>query len=51
MIKSVDDKFIFSLAIVKFANQGDQQFLIVGVAKEYQLNPRISNGGFLYTYK
>ncbi|KAG8042161.1 hypothetical protein G9C98_000152 [Cotesia typhae] len=39
------------LALVKFANQGDQLFLIVGVAKDYQLNPRISSGGFLYTYK
>lgn len=39
------------LALVKFANQGDQLFLIVGVAKEYQLNPRVSNNGFLYTYK
>lgn len=36
---------------MKFANQGDQLFLIVGVAKEFQLNPRVSNGGFLYTYK
>lgn len=40
-----------SLAMVKFANQGNQQFLIVGVAKDYQLNPRISNGGYLYTYR
>ncbi|XP_033214753.1 splicing factor 3B subunit 3-like [Belonocnema kinseyi] len=40
-----------SLAMVKFGNQGDQQFLIVGVAKDYQLNPRISNGGYLHTYK
>ncbi|KAL6424084.1 hypothetical protein ACFW04_009760 [Cataglyphis niger] len=39
------------LCLVKFANQGDQLFLIVGVAKEFQLNPRVSNGGFLYTYK
>ncbi|CAG5101195.1 Similar to SF3B3: Splicing factor 3B subunit 3 (Homo sapiens) [Cotesia congregata] len=31
------------LALVKFANQGDQLFLIVGVAKDYQLNPRISS--------
>jgi hypothetical protein len=37
---------------VKFANQHDnQQFVIVGVAKEFQLNPRQVGGGFLYTYK
>lgn len=43
--------FCYSLGLVKFSNQGDQLFLIVGVAKEFQLNPRVSNGGFLYTYK
>jgi hypothetical protein len=37
---------------VKFGNQADnQQFVIVGVAKELQLNPRQVGGGFLYTYK
>jgi hypothetical protein len=37
---------------VKFGNQPDnQQFVIVGVAKELQLNPRQVGGGFLYTYK
>jgi hypothetical protein len=37
---------------VKFANQADnQQFVIVGVAKDLQLNPRQVGGGFLYTYK
>lgn len=41
----------YSLSLVKFVNQGDQLFLIVGVAKEFQLNPRLSSGGFLYTYK
>lgn len=41
----------FSLAVCKFANQGDDQFLIVGVAKDLQLNPRQMNGGFLYTFR
>jgi len=37
---------------VRFANQADnQQFVIVGVAKDLQLNPRQVGGGFLYTYK
>lgn len=37
---------------MKFGNQADnQQFVIVGVAKELQLNPRQVGGGFLYTYK
>jgi hypothetical protein len=42
----------FSIALVKFSNQADnQQFVIVGVAKDLQLNPRQAGGGFLYTYK
>jgi splicing factor 3B subunit 3 len=41
-----------SIALVKFANQADnQQFVIVGVAKDLQLNPRQVGGGFLYTYR
>ncbi|XP_046397462.1 splicing factor 3B subunit 3 isoform X1 [Ischnura elegans] len=41
-----------SIALCKFANQPEgQQFIVVGVAKDYQLNPRQVAGGFLYTYK
>lgn len=41
-----------SVALVKFLNQPEHQwFLIVGVAKDLQLNPRQCNSGFLDTYK
>lgn len=42
----------FSICLVKFHNQPEHQwFLIVGVAKDLQLNPRQCNSGFLDTYK
>lgn len=38
--------------MMKFSNQSDgSQYVIVGIAKDYQLNPKIVGGGFLYTYK
>uniref|UniRef100_T1J553 Splicing factor 3B subunit 3 n=1 Tax=Strigamia maritima TaxID=126957 RepID=T1J553_STRMM len=40
----------FCITLCKFANHGDIQFIIVGVAKDLQLNPRQSGGGFLYTF-
>lgn len=41
-----------SLCLMKFHNQPEHQwFLIVGVAKDLQLNPRQCNAGFLDTYK
>jgi hypothetical protein len=44
--------YIFSLAMMKFSNQSDgSHYVIVGIAKDYQLNPKIVGGGFLYTYK
>uniref|UniRef100_A0A0A9YIZ9 Splicing factor 3B subunit 3 n=2 Tax=Lygus hesperus TaxID=30085 RepID=A0A0A9YIZ9_LYGHE len=41
-----------SLTLVKFANQPDNHlFLVVGVAKDYQLNPRSISAGYLDTYR
>lgn len=41
-----------SLALVKFSNQPDgHMFLVVGVAKDYQLNPRQLSAGYLDTYR
>ncbi|KDR20301.1 splicing factor 3B subunit 3 [Zootermopsis nevadensis] len=52
LIKLDQNEAALSIALVKFANQADnQQFVVVGVAKELQLNPRQVGGGFLYTYK
>ena len=36
---------------MKFANRGEQQFLLVGTVKELVLNPRSCNGGFLHVYQ
>ncbi|GLG92316.1 Splicing factor 3B subunit 3 [Gryllus bimaculatus] len=52
LVKLEQNEAALSIALVKFANQPDgQQFVVVGVAKDYQLNPRQVSGGFLYTYK
>lgn len=41
-----------SLALVKFHGQPEHQwFLVLGVAKDFQLNPRICTRGFLDTYR
>lgn len=41
---------ITSLTIVKFAVDG-RAYVIVGGTKDMQLNPRITNGGFIDTYR
>ncbi|XP_071549273.1 splicing factor 3B subunit 3 [Panulirus ornatus] len=43
----------FSIALVKFANQSDmdQQYLLVGTVKDYQLSPRQVDSGYIYCYK
>ncbi|XP_064640228.1 splicing factor 3B subunit 3 [Lineus longissimus] len=40
-----------SISLVKFANQGEDQFIVIGTAKELVLNPRLCPGGFLRVYK
>ena len=41
----------FSMALVKFASRGDEQFLLVGTVKDLVLNPRSSSGGFIHVYQ
>ena len=41
----------FSICLVRFAVQPDSVMCLIGVAKDYHLNPRSVNGGFLYTYR
>ena len=41
----------FSVAIVKFAARGDEQFVIVGTVKDLILNPRSCSGGYLHVYQ
>ena len=40
-----------SIALVKFSQYGDVPYLLIGVAKDLQLNPRQSNGGTIHTYQ
>lgn len=37
--------------MLKFASRGDDQFVLVGVARDLVLNPRSLTGGFLYLYQ
>ena len=41
----------FSVCLVKFSSQPDSTFCLVGVAKDYKLNPRSVGGGFVYAYR
>jgi len=44
--------FIFSIALVKFANRPDsEQYVIVGTVKELMLNNRSHAGGSIIVYK
>lgn len=42
---------VCSVALMKFASRGDDQFVIVGVVKDFVLNPRTCSGGYLNTYQ
>ncbi|XP_026279022.1 splicing factor 3B subunit 3 [Frankliniella occidentalis] len=39
-----------SIALVRFSNHPDQQFIVVGVSRDLQLNPRQYSAGYLLTY-
>lgn len=36
---------------MKFVSRGDDQFVLVGVARDLVLNPRSLTGGFIYLYQ
>lgn len=40
-----------SICLVRFAGHPEATFCLIGVAKDYQLNPRRAEGGFIYTYR
>merc|ERR1712241_596122 len=40
-----------SICLTRFASMPDANYCVVGVAKNYRLAPRSSEGGFLYTYR
>ena len=43
--------YYFSVCLLKFNSQPDATFCLVGVAKDYKLNPRSVGGGFVYAYR
>lgn len=52
MINLEQNEAAFALALLKFHGQPDHQlFLVIGVARDAQLNPRQCSAGFLATYK
>lgn len=40
-----------SVAVCRFANGGDDWYVLVGVARDMILNPRSVGGGYIYTYR
>lgn len=50
-IRLPQNESIMSMAIVKFAAIHDAKFIVIGVAKDFQMCPRIANGGYLYLYR
>lgn len=52
VLKLEQNEAAMCLTLVKFHGQPEHQwFLVVGVAKDFQLNPRICTQGFLDTYR
>ncbi|KAK2157142.1 hypothetical protein NP493_1904g00008 [Ridgeia piscesae] len=41
----------YSIALVKFASRGDDEFVLVGTVQELMLNPRSCSAGFIYVYQ
>lgn len=39
------------MAVCRFANGGDDWYVLVGVARDMILNPRSVGGGYIYTYR
>ncbi|XP_035678338.1 splicing factor 3B subunit 3 [Branchiostoma floridae] len=51
LIQLEQNEAAFSIAICKFANRGEDTFVVVGTAKDMTMNPRTCSGGFLHTYQ
>ena len=51
IIICIFDVGLLSLAVCKFANKGDDVFVLVGTAKDLTLSPRTCSGGFIHTYQ
>lgn len=52
MISLEQNEAAMSLALVKFHGQPEHQwFLIIGISKDFQLNPRLCTNGYIDTYK
>lgn len=42
---------VCSVAVCRFANGGDDWYVLVGVSRDMILNPRSVGGGYIYTYR
>ena len=53
MIPLEQNEAAFSICLARFINHTDmnQQFLLIGTAKDYHLSPRNVDKGIIYTYK
>jgi len=52
MIRLPQNEAALSIGITRFTNQDPEDyFVLVGVAKDFKLNPGQADGGFIYTYK
>jgi len=50
-IELEDNEAATSIAVVSFASQDDEVFLIVGTGKDMVVNPRSSTAGFIHVYR
>lgn len=50
-IELEDNEAAVSIAVVPFAGQENEAFLVVGTGKDMIINPKSSNGGFLHVYR
>ncbi|MGH0144876.1 UNVERIFIED_CONTAM: hypothetical protein FKN15_004309 [Acipenser sinensis] len=51
LVQLEQNEAAFSVTVCKFANGGEDWYVLVGVARDLILNPRSVGGGFIYTYR
>uniref|UniRef100_A0AAR2K1C0 Splicing factor 3B subunit 3 n=1 Tax=Pygocentrus nattereri TaxID=42514 RepID=A0AAR2K1C0_PYGNA len=51
LVQLEQNEAAFSVAVCRFANGGEDWYVLVGVARDMILNPRSVGGGYIYTYR
>ncbi|KAI5623964.1 splicing factor 3B subunit 3, partial [Silurus asotus] len=51
LVQLEQNEAAFSVAVCRFANGGDDWYVLVGVSRDMLLNPRSVGGGYIYTYR